>query len=355
MTSSDETSGRTPGIFRLVIAAVAVLLPQASEAGLTLTSSSVQVGDTLNAINPAGPGYPVFGGGGILVSPGGGLPTTLFTVPPVPGTFQIATAPTLAPPFAFTSSTTPRPGVIGTVPAKFGTAVTAVFAQGAGQQGTLLTQGGLFYDTRTRLADNLGPGDVNLASVSYSFSTATFRNDTGADILLNPAALLSVQGNVGTTNDSYVAAGLLASITLSDSTIPINLEPIVLAATRPNIAFGIAGRNDPISAINIGGRLFATATSTYGSIVAVHRGQSITIQSSLTLISDPGSSIQVVSSLAPLPPGFQFHQPDFGVYVGGTFSQFVVPEPSAIAMLGLGLATAGGWRLRARGRRRVRA
>ena len=265
MIRSDEVLGRIPGVFRLLMAAFAVLLlPRTSEAGLTLTSSSVQVGYTLNATNPAGSGQAVFGGGGILVSPGGGLPTTLFAVPPVPGTFQIAAAPTLSPPFAFTSSTTPRPGVTGTIPASFGTAVTAVFAQGAGQQGTLLTQGGVFYDTRTRLADNLAPGSVNQASVSYSFSTATFRNDTGADILLNPAALLSVQGSVGSTNGSYVAAGLLASITLSDSESPINLEPIVLAATRPNIAFGIAGRNDPVSAINIGGRLFATATSTYG-------------------------------------------------------------------------------------------
>ncbi|WP_435009258.1 PEP-CTERM sorting domain-containing protein [Tundrisphaera lichenicola] len=359
MSHRDAARGRTPERFCAVLATLALLaLPQTSDAGLTLVSSAAQVSYSLNSTTPNSSGPPVFNANNILITPGSGLPTLLFGEQ-APGTFQIAGASTLSPGFAFRSSTTPQSGATGTVPAKFGTAVTALFAQGTGQQGTLLTQGGLFYDTRTRLTDNLSATDVNLASLSFTFSIATFRNDTGADIVINPAALLSVQGTLGSGSTSYVAAGLVASVSLSGVANPIDLKPIVLAASQSNVTVSQngTGSRDASSTAIVNGQFYGTATSSYSGTVTIRNGQSISIQSRLTLISDPGSSIRIVSDLAPLPGGLQFKQPDFGVYVGGDFSTLTapVPEPSTIVMLGLGLATVGGWRLRARRHRTTQA
>ena len=90
-----------------------------------------------------------------------------------------------------------------------------------------------------------------------------------------------------------------------------------------------------------------------GSSIQVGAQQTITITAMLTLLSDPMSSISIVSSLAPgFPPDGPM--PDFGAFVGGPQAE-AVPEPSTIAMLGLGLASVGAWRVRARGRRSARA
>jgi PEP-CTERM motif len=335
---------RPSGSWRILICVAAVLAAsESAHAGLTLGSSGVTVNNLLDNTT-AGSSSPVFDANGVLLSPGGGFPTVNLLNPVNPT--QTVSRSTLAFTQVISSAN---------LPPQFGTGTTAIFAQGAGQQGVLSTQGGIFWDTRTSLADNIAVGATGLASVSYSKATATFTNLTTADISLNPGAILSVRGTVGGSGDSYVAAGLATSYQISGSSLVTNTG-IAMAANALGQTVNSTGRvpGDASSISYFNGQLSVSATSYFGTqTVIIGVGQTITINATLTLIADPMSSISIVSDLA---PGFPSNAPlpDFGAFAGGTaFS--TVPEPSTIAMLGLGLASVGAWRVRSRGRRSARA
>jgi len=327
-------------IFALAVAAAS----KPADAGLTLVSSSATVKYSLYNTSGAA-GSPVFDSTGLLITPGGGFPILDGVTPGNPT--QTGSGP-LSPALVVQSVT----GDSGnSVPPAFGTAATAIFAQGAGQQGPVTTQGGIFWGTATRLMDGLQPADVGLASVSYSTATSTFTNNTAAAISINPGALLSVQGTVGGSAGSYVAAGLASSFELSGSPTEVVNAGIVLAANAAGLTFGSAGTHpgDAIAIRYDDNRLFATGNSSFLSRpVSVGVGQSITISATLTLISDPMSEISISSGLAPgFPPVATL--PDFGAFAGGTPFSAAVPEPATIVMLALGMAIAGACRIRARG------
>ena len=97
-----------------------------------------------------------------------------------------------------------------------------------------------------------------------------------------------------------------------------------------------------------GSRVSGTGTGFNPSNVTLNMGDSITISSALTLISDPQSSIGIVSGLPlgfpqdPNNPGFPDPNfvPMFGVFADAAGAPSV-PEPSSIVLLSIGADHAG--------------
>jgi hypothetical protein len=288
--------------------------------------------------------------GGAMLTPGNGIP--ILTGAPITP-FQTVTATTLSPAFNATSTTTSNPAGNG-VPTQFGTSTTNILASVAGQEGGFTSQGGVFWNATNSLADNLTQADQMLlprAAVSVSTGFATFTNNTGSDVFVLPGVLLSVTGTIGSSTGSYAAAGLAVSYTLSmggESLGTTQLDSVAMAGNtvgafattgiQPNGSINPSNPNSAASAtLSAKGLLTGTATSFAPSIVDLKNGESIEILGVLTLISDPGSSINVTSGLD---PGFSSSNllPDFGAVAA-----VAVPEPSTIVLLATGLASAAAW------------
>jgi hypothetical protein len=231
------------------------------------------------------------------------------------------------------------------VPTVFGTSATEMSATGTGQ-GTLLPQGGILWSSRTNLSDKLTA--ANEASVSIFFASATYKNNTGSTVDLAQGTfgtLLNIKGTLGSTTDgSYIAAGLSSTYQLSGTTMATQLTGVVLAG-QGTTGFSSTGTatGDATSAGFHSGVLSGTATSYASTDVMVASGQSITLTSTLTLITDPFSSISIDTDLD---PGFGGSLPLFGVTASAAP---IAPEPSTVLMLASGLAVTGFW---ARCRRR---
>lgn len=332
-----------------------------ARAGLTLTASSGTsfYGVSTTSTTAVPPSDPVFNtSNGQLLYPGGGLPQLGALLGGSPT--QYSTQSTLNPQFTTNATTNPN-SPIGNIPANFGIASTQIYAATSGHQGGFTTQGGVFWTVRTTIADSLG-AIGGLASVSFSTASATFTNNTASAITVTPAAILNVVGTIGTNPGSYVAAGLYSSYTLANdfggfSTTP--LDSVVLAANLSGVKIAATGMLlNEFGSINVaGGKVSGTGTSFNPTPVSLLSGQSITINASLTLISDPDSSLGIVEGLPlnfpsdPNNPG----QPDpsfvpmFGVFANST-PQGSVPEPSTMVLLGSGLAISGLWARLRRGR-----
>jgi PEP-CTERM motif len=314
------------------------------EASLTLDMSSGSiVYSVYNTGTASGSG--TFNSGGMLTYPGGGLPALTTQVG---GSSQTATASTLSPFFLSSAISTP---------ANFGSATTEVYVATSGQQGSFTTQGGIYFSNRTNLADNLTEGS-NTASVSFTTAVATYTNNEvnaqghGISVTIDPGAVMSVAGTLG-SSDSYVAAGLTSSFTLFGAgvqTTTTAIAPIILASGGGvNIATTGGGPNDFASVTVKGSSVTGTGTSLDLNSVTLLFGESITITSYLTLISDPGSSIGIADEI----PDDVSVLPDFGTFASSP--SVAVPEPSTIALLGSGLAMAACWGRSSRRRRSTKA
>ena len=325
-------------------------LPAVSDAGLTLVSSSGSISyGVYSTSNGSGPSFV----NNMLVNPGGGLPV----LGSLTSTSQSATASSLSPSFALTATTNPN-SPTGFVPSNFGTATTQIYTASSGNRGGFTTQGGIYWTSNTGLADGLTPG-AGFASVSFSTASATFVNNMSTAISFTPGALLSITGTLGGADGkSYIAAGLSSSYTINDgeSTSTSPLDSIILA-TNKLVTINSTGTNiNEYASISVlpGLKVSGAGTSLSNSIVTLGVGQSITISSALTLISDPGSSINISTDL---PSGFptdpQF-LPDFGV-AANSAPVAAVPEPSTIVLMGSGLAIAGLWSRSSRRKSKVQA
>ena len=322
-----------------------------SRAGIVLNSGSLGISDYqldgLTGSNGAGPTF----SNGMLITPGGGFPSLAGILPETPS--QLAVQSPISSNF-ITNATTDPNSPTGYVPFGFGTATTDILATVVGGNGTSSARGGIFWVNDTTLADNLG-GSTGSASVSVSTAQATFLNNgTSAVDIRNPGALLSVTGSIGSSSSSYVAAGLASSYTLMGgglATTTTTLGSIALAANAGGISIASNGGGGGAgSARLLGGLLSATGSSTsLLSDLMLQPGQSIQFTATLTLISDPGSSISISTDLAPGFPGDPGLVPGFGAFAGGPVA---VPEPSTVVLLFVGLP---GAILQARGLRRKKA
>jgi hypothetical protein len=331
----------------LLTAATVLLVSQAAQAGLSppsMTSGTVTYSQYVT--NPmAGTSTPQF----VLqanIIPTMTVPTMLLT----PGAgFPLLTAQgpnqTFPP-----GGPAPLPlDATATLGGIFGTARTVVTAQSAGSQGVQSTQGGIFWNSLTTLSDNI-PAGQNIASVSFTSTKAVFANN-GASITLNsPGSILSARGIVGGTGGSYVAAGLVDVFIVRNQggdIVSSTVGTVVAAASADGNTVNLSGvGNGSSTGISYTNNRLSITGTNIAAPITVGNGQTIEVDAFLTLIADPMSTISIVDDLA---PGFSGIIPDFGAYSGGPFA--IVPEPSTIVMLGLGLASVGAWRVRARSRR----
>jgi hypothetical protein len=294
----------------------------------------------LDTTVPTGSGSgPIFSGGE-LFSPGSGFP---LLDEGVEGVSQMSNQTPIS--TNFISSYT-------NLAAGYGTGTTDMLATLLGGNGASSARGGIFWLNDTTLADGLAPGTTGYASVSVSIATAMFTNTstTTSVNIQNPGALLSVSGTLGSDTSSYVAAGLTSSFTLSGPGVTsstTNLGNIALAANRngASIAYNGGGGGGTSASLS-NGFLSATASATNpGGSITLLPNESITFSATLTLISDPGSTLSISSTMDPGFPTDPADMPTFGIFAGGPN---VVPEPSTIVLLGVGLSAAGLWARRTR-------
>lgn len=327
-------SVKNRGLFLTTIVATALLGGSTgAQAGLTLYSSSGSV--TYAVFNTGTPtsqsaSFKVDSSGNntVLLAPGNGLPMLM---PPASSSTSYSQG-TLSPYFLTSMNSTTN---------GFGSATVESYVATSGQQGSFTTQGGVYWGLNTSLADAL-PANSNMASVVFSTATATYYNSGTTSLTFNPGAVLSVNGTLGTNPGSYVAAGLATTISVNygEATSTSVLDTIVLAANNTGTisAFDGGGPNELASVSRQGSLLTGSGTSLASSTTTLGAGQSVTVTSYLTLISDPGSSITITNNLAPGFPSGSQYLPDFGAFAS---SSNVVPEPSTLVLMGTGLVLVG--------------
>jgi hypothetical protein len=225
-------------------------------------------------------------------------------------------------------------------PAHFGSATNQDFAGSSTSQGSFTTQGGVAWSNKTKLTDDL-PAGSNEASVLFSTASATYVNNSSGIVSITPGAVLNIAGTLAAYSGSgpspYIAAALTTTFTIvSDGgTTTINLSPIILASNGTSSVY-TSGSGNFAYLTSYEGSLTGNGTI-LGNTLSLYSGDTITITSDLTLISDPGSTIGVSDIIPSNDPAL----PDFGSFASA--DPQIVPEPSTIALMGCGLAIVGFW------------
>jgi hypothetical protein len=328
------------GSWRILLGAAAVYFAsQTAHAGPALQLQPGSFGNVTYSLyntGPSGSSSPIFNGN-MLISPGGVFPALTSVIAGQP----VINLPTLATPPV-------PPAVAAALGGDFGTASTQILAQNTGTQGAETSKGGIFWTNLTNVSDAIPQGKAE-ASVSFSTAHAVFLNNSGGMIpITSPGAILRASALLGGTGGSYVAAYLTTTITVTNTTnqvVSTFTGSILAAADNAGNIINRAGvGNGSGITVNFDGTNFGVSGTSLAAGMQVQNNFTVTIDAALTLISDPMSFISIVNFDT---PGFAGIVPDLGVNVGGFNA---IPEPSTIVMLGLGLATAGAWRVRARRR-----
>jgi hypothetical protein len=329
MKDFPRTMSKTRGFsLGLLILTAGLSSTGSVEAGLSYQSSNASV--TYSVYNTGSQsGVGTFNNSGMLTYSGGGLPSLTTQVANSSQSFSTSSNSSLTP---LSFVTTPT-----TTPSDFGSATTDIYSGYSGSQGGKVTQGGVYWSLATTLSDNLASGAA-MASVSFSTASATYTNFGLNAVTITPGSLLSIAGTLG-SSDSFIAAGLTTSITIGygeDSTTTA-LDPIILASGfGVNIASKGSNTSDYAS-VTVSGNSVTGSASNLASSMTIYSGESITVTSSLTLISDPGSTIGITDAL---PPGLT-NIPDFGSFSSSPL--LAVPEPSTVVLMGSGLVFLGFW------------
>jgi len=247
--------------------------------------------------------------------------------------------------------TTPLPSTFGA--ATFSTSVSTALPRsgtGLGQQIGVSFNSGTFLQSATTMTGGI-------AAVSFAYLHAGFTNSGGpgsGSYVGVPGAVISATGVLGPTAGSFVEIANQGDITIKD-----NLGNLI-ATDSFSIIVGFALNSSlqentylygtgttSLSAPNPTTGAFSILDSNLFPSVTIPVGGTFSVDSYLTLVSDPGSLIQLgdfSGTQGPL---------DFGSFVGGPAPANVIPEPLALVQFGTGLfLTAGLWGWRSHGRKR---
>ncbi len=202
--------------------------------------------------------------------------------------------------------------------------------------GSVAGNAGVSYNPGSFVSSSANhPLGQDVAVVGIATSFATFR--VTANTTLTPGVFLDVAGYVNGGPGNFVAVGLSGSISLtsplsSESTVTNNFQLVGAyagAGTQITPANGNFNNTSPPAGFQfeaIGDVIFPQFAVTLVDSI-------LTIQSTMTLIADPDSMIQLLATRGPGPGQII---PDFGVYVGGPVgSNDLVSTPEPATLLGL--------------------
>ena len=273
--------------------------------------------------------------------------TQSYTLPSGLGDFTRVVSANQTPP-------TPPDGVYsgfpGPLPSGFGAATVSASASEAlpiannatGEQGRV---SGVGFNQGTFLQSGATLPAGQQAAVSFTHLHAAFTNTNSSTFTALPGVAIDANGFVSQTPGSFVELAVQGTITINRPSNPFTIPFTMIAAQdKDNNQFTSV---DPTGTIQLTtddqGNFRVLGTDIFAQ-VGLNQNEGFSVDANLTLVSDPGSLIQLSSSIDVPGP-----LPNIGVFVGGS----AVPEPSSLVVFGTGLLMLAGWGWR-RDRRRKR-
>src|SRR5271157_2829443 len=363
---------RLGSVLLILSLAAAVLYPSRSAhaAGIVIGSSGTAtinfaVYNTTPGITPS-TGTPIFSSDGMLMDAGSSALPVLTTVNGTEQTFSQTNLGGYTNNI-FTANLPP--------PSNFGTAAFSTSASTAlANNGTSANQQGVSFNSGTPAMSGMPatPGTFlqsastqsGVASVSFASLHADFTNPsnvfpptsfTGA-----PGVAISATGNLGSAPGSFVELADKGAVTINDGKGNITTDPYTIVVgltfnstlthntyTYTNLPTGSSGTTPTIDPPDATTNAFSISFNPNFPSVTISPGGTFSVDSSLTLVSDPESLIKLADLSGT--PGL----PDFGAFVGGPAPAAAIPEPSTLVLFGTGLfLVAGLWVRRSLGHHR---
>jgi len=316
-----------------------VLIPGATAealGGLLLKSGST-TSTTFSAYNVdrtinAGSTSPQFDANGVLLYPGSPVYPTLVSPPFVQQTPTSRTTTADNQNFTLIANSGSRGGI-----SPFGSGrESTTLSSNIPTLGTQVGNSGVSFNPGSFASSNAS-SSATVAVVSVATATAIFNVVNGVLPSLSPGVFLDVAGYVNGGPGSFVAVGLSGSIGITQPGNDSQFLPFQLVGAYAGPGTQIVPINGDFNSTSpppgfqfeaTGNVLFSTTSGTFSSLTNLPVGTVISVQSTLTLIADPNSLIQ----LFPGPfPGSNLTVPDFGVFAGGPVGDLnlpSVPEPA---------------------------
>jgi len=370
---------RLGSVLLILSLAAAVLYPSRSAhaSGIEIGSSGTAtinfaVYNTTPGITPS-TGTPIFSSDGMLMDAGSSALPVLTTVNGTEQTFSQTNLGGYTNNI-FTANLPP--------PSSFGMATFSTSASTAlNNNGTSTNQQGVSFNSATLATPGMPampgtflqsappstPPTSGVASVSFASLHADFTNPsnvfpptsfTGA-----PGVAISATGNLGSAPGSFVELADKGAVTINDGKGNITTDPYTIVVgltfnstlthntyTYTNLPTGSSGTTPTIDPPDAMTNAFSISFNPNFPSVTISPGGTFSVDSSLTLVSDPESLIKLADLSGT--PGL----PDFGAFVGGP-APAAVPEPSSLVQVGTVLFLVAGlwvWRSLGRNRRAAR-